>query len=140
MQLEDIDAQLIQLSAEADNEVRVVVNSAIERTVVGGGYVDQLFAGDNSKIVIDGNVVTNLYQQTALDFLVKRLTRIKGEDSTRLGEIVRVFSTRKRLLDTIRTDIRMLAVISVWLFVHVPLTFALLAALISHVYAVFVYW
>ena len=140
LQVEEVDAQMVRLSVAADNEVKGVVNSAIERTVVGGGYLDQLIAKDKSKVIVDGNVLTNIRQQRALDYLVQRLARTQGEDSTRLLEIIRAFGTRKRLLDTIRDDIRMHGMMQVWLLFHVPLTFALCAELIAHIYAVFVYW
>jgi hypothetical protein len=131
---------MIRLGSEAGNVVRGVVGSAIERTVIGGGYIDQLFGRDKSRVIIDGNVTANVQQQRALDYLVQLLTRTRGEDSVRLAEIVREFGTRKRLLDTIREDIRMHGMIQVWLLFHIPLTFALFAALIAHIYAVFVYW
>ncbi len=140
LSLEEMDAQMARLSAQAGNEVRGLVNSAIERTVIGGGYLDQLLGRDKSKVVIDGNVTTNEHQQKALDYLVQRLSRAQGEESNQLSEIVRVFGTRKTLLENIREDIRMLAMMQVWLMFHVPLTFALFAALISHIFAVFVYW
>jgi hypothetical protein len=140
LQLGEVDALMVRLGSEAGNVVRGVVSSAIERTVIGGGYIDQLFGRDKSKVIIDGNVMANVAQQKALDYLVQLLTRTRGEDSARLAEIVREFGTRKRLLDTIREDIRMQGMIQVWLLFHIPLTFALFAALIAHIYAVFVYW
>lgn len=140
LQLEEIDGQMVRLSAAAGNVVRGIVNSAIERTVIGGGYIDQLFGRDKSRVIIDGNVTENAQQRKALDYLVQRLTRSQSNDSVRLGEIVQAFATRKKLLDTIREDIRMHGMIQVWLLIHIPLTFALFAALITHIYAVFVYW
>ena len=35
---------------------------------------------------------------------------------------------------------RLRALLEVWLFVHVPLTVALLAALTAHIVSVFYYW
>ncbi len=140
LQLEEIDSQLTRLSSGSDNEVRGIVNSAIERTVIGGGYLDQLLGRDNSKLVLQGSVVDNTEQQRALDSLLEQMTRIQGLESTRLSEIVRIFGARKRILDTIREDIRMHGLIQVWLLVHIPLTFALFAAMIAHLFAVFVYW
>lgn len=49
---------------------------------------------------------------------------------------------RKRLaqLEQIRRHMRLKAMLEVWLFVHVPLTVALLAALAAHIVSVFYYW
>jgi hypothetical protein len=35
---------------------------------------------------------------------------------------------------------RITAMLEVWLFIHIPATFALLAALTAHIVSVFVYW
>jgi len=140
LQLEEIDSQMTRLATEADNTIRGVVSSVIERTVIGGGYSDQLFGRDQSKVVIEGAVMENTRQQKALDYLVERRTRSQGDESTLLAEIIRALGNRKRLLATIREDIRMHAMIQVWLMVHIPLTFALFAALAAHIFAVFVYW
>lgn len=43
-------------------------------------------------------------------------------------------------LDQIRRHMRLRALLEVWLYVHVPTTFALLAALSAHVISVFYYW
>ena len=49
--------------------------------------------------------------------------------------------TRKSmLLDRLRSDMRFRALMQLWLFFHVPLSFALLAALGAHVVSVFYYW
>ena len=49
--------------------------------------------------------------------------------------------TRKSaLLDRARRDLRLNALLQVWLYVHVPLSFALLAALVAHLFAVFYFW
>jgi ABC-type transport system involved in cytochrome bd biosynthesis fused ATPase/permease subunit len=52
-----------------------------------------------------------------------------------------VLLTRKaELLGRVRRDIQYKAMMDIWLFVHVPLTFALLAALVAHILSVFFYW
>lgn len=140
LQVENTDTQLLKICKNVSADVDSVVSSAIERTVVGGGYRDQLFGRDNSLVVVNGELMNNKGQQKALDYLVERMSRASGEEATRMSEIVRLFSTRKRQLDTIREDIRMHATVQIWLLFHIPVTFALLAALVAHVYAVFVYW
>ena len=39
-----------------------------------------------------------------------------------------------------RRHIRIRAALEIWLYVHVPATFALLAALTAHIVSVFFYW
>lgn len=139
LKVEEIDSELARLTADSSSDTKMVVSSAIERTVIGGGYRDQLFGRDHSSVVVGGNVVSNNGQQQALGFLVEKLSRTEGKENQSVGEIVRAFNTRKRLLDIIREDIRMQSTAQVWLLFHIPVTFALIAALIAHIFSVFVY-
>lgn len=47
---------------------------------------------------------------------------------------------RKSQLERIRRHLRLKALLEVWLYVHVPATIALLAALAAHIISVFYYW
>jgi len=47
---------------------------------------------------------------------------------------------RKSQLDQIRRHMKIRARLEVWLYLHVPMTIALLAALTAHVVSVFYYW
>jgi len=47
---------------------------------------------------------------------------------------------KAQILGRVRRDISYKAMMDIWLYVHVPLSFALLAALLAHVVSVFVYW
>ena len=42
--------------------------------------------------------------------------------------------------DRVRRDLQYRALMQVWLYVHVPLSFALLAALTAHIISVFYFW
>lgn len=139
-ELEEIDESLKQMVTHVDEDVRGVVTSSIERTEVGGGLFDQLTARDNSKVVIDGKIHDNKDQAALINWLVKRLAGVTGEESSYLASIVRECGARQKLLRTIRSDIRMHGLQEIWLYLHVPLSFALLAALMAHIVAVFIYW
>lgn len=63
------------------------------------------------------------------------------ESHTRINQQLVTELTRKSaLLDRVRLDLRLQALLRLWLTIHVPLSFALLAAVIAHVTAVFYYW
>jgi hypothetical protein len=47
---------------------------------------------------------------------------------------------KNQLLERARRDLRYQAILDLWLYVHVPLAFMLLAALVAHVVSVFIYW
>jgi len=58
------------------------------------------------------------------------------------SEIPRVRSLlgrRRAVLDRMRRQMRLRALLEVWLYVHIPLTVALLAALLAHIVSVFYY-
>lgn len=139
LKLEDIDRQLLLLANHTEADVRALVVSAVERTTVGGGMLDQLLALDHSTAFVDGRIVGNRQQLPVLDLLIARLTET-DTNLVQLTTIIRSFTERRKLLHTIRTDIQLQAFLKIWLYLHVPLTFALLAALIAHTFAVFVYW
>ncbi len=75
-----------------------------------------------------------------VSWLVQRLTKSEGDESRRLAAIVRDYGARQKILRTIRTDIKMSGIQEVWLYLHVPLSFGLLAALFAHIVSVFIYW
>ena len=49
--------------------------------------------------------------------------------------------TRKQgMLDRLRRHLKLKSWLQAWLYVHVPMTFALIAALSAHIVSVFFYW
>lgn len=54
--------------------------------------------------------------------------------------VLALLTKRRAQLDQIRRHLRLKAMLEVWLFVHVPLTIALLGALTAHIVSVFYYW
>ena len=54
--------------------------------------------------------------------------------------VLSLLAKRRAQLEQIRQQLRLRAMLEVWLFVHVPLTIALLGALTAHIVSVFYYW
>ena len=51
------------------------------------------------------------------------------------------YSARKKALATqVAKDVQFQALMEIWLYFHVPLSFGLLAALTAHIVSVFFYW
>lgn len=61
-----------------------------------------------------------------------------GNDTLDLVEIL--LERKRSALQRIRKHLRLKSMLEIWLLIHVPLTFALIAALIVHIVAVFYYW
>ena len=65
---------------------------------------------------------------------------VPPEMRERAAGLLVALGRKQELLQRARRDIRYKALLDAWLYVHVPLSFALLAALTAHVIAVFFYW
>ena len=133
---------MMKSAAKLGSEVQTALASAIERTEVGGGAMSQLTAGDSSKVVLPGKgLVATPEQQVLVDYVVERLSQTSHkEQSELLREVANQLGARGRLLRRIRRDIQIQAFLRVWLYVHVPIAVACLAALIAHIVSVFLYW
>ena len=69
------------------------------------------------------------------------LARKLSGDAAKLDKEVFALLLRKNeLLARARRHLRHKTLLDLWLYVHVPLAFALLAALVAHVVSVFIYW
>jgi hypothetical protein len=66
--------------------------------------------------------------------------RYSGSQAAANGQLVSAMTRKGALIDRVRRDLRYRALLELWLYAHVPLSFALLAALIAHVVSVFYFW
>lgn len=146
-ELNEIDTRLREMAQRCEANTRAVVESAIDRTSLGGGVLAQLRGADGSRVLEPENAATstrlvpNPDQRTVIDYLASVVPRAgKREEATMFQELLSVFGRRRTVLARLREDIRLQAWMQVWLFVHVPLTIGTLAALIVHVVSVFLYW
>lgn len=69
-----------------------------------------------------------------------RALRGMGTGSEAEARVVALLEKRREQLAQIRGALRIRALLEIWLFVHIPLTIALIAALTAHVISVFYYW
>jgi hypothetical protein len=141
-ELFELDKQSRSLAQKCAPEVGLAVASSIERTTLGGGVYAQLFSGDNSFFVRGaGAPVRNTDQQAVIDFVAERLPRAqKGIEAANLQQLIVLLCRRQAVLRRIRRDIRLRGWLKIWLYFHIPVTFALLVALVVHIVSTFVYW
>jgi hypothetical protein len=143
-----LDAQCREFARKCEAAVSVAVKSCIERTVVGGGVLDQLTGRDRSLVYLEDSrskqgarLVSNADQRAIIEFTADRIPRAaKRAEAAELQSLVTVLCRRQALLRRIRSDIRLQGWLKIWLYVHVPLTFALLVALLVHIVTTFIYW
>jgi hypothetical protein len=127
--VESIDKQ-IQISAQplSDEDSRTVLDSLGEDPF-GGGLLRRL----SGKPPKGGNAV-------ALRIIRRRVGQCEGAEAIALDQVAVLMQRKAGALNRIRRHVRIRARLEVWLYVHVPLTFALIAALTAHIISVFFYW
>ncbi|MDH3440173.1 MAG: hypothetical protein OEM63_05445 [Gammaproteobacteria bacterium] len=143
-ELFELDNRGRELAARAPEEINAAVISAIERTGIGGGIYSQLLGRDQSLFVPPGSggkTASNRDQQPVIDLVATRIPRAsKVAEAELLEELLEVFCRRQAVLRRIAFDIRLRGRIRFWLLIHVPLTVALLVALVVHIVTTFIYW
>lgn len=128
LSIADIDRECRTLALDLPDEVnRVVEQAAASR--VGGGFLTRL-KGDRVRCPT----------RSAPALLRELGARYRGDQAVINQQLVAALARKSGLLDRARRDIRLRTLIEIWLYFHVPLSFALLAALIAHVVSVFYFW
>lgn len=123
-----IDRQLNDAAQPLGAEHAAIVEMALRDDPFGGG----LFARLSGRYPRCG---------TRAALAAVRADSSRSEAAADPLDKVEVLLERKRSsLSRIRKHLRFKALLEVWLYVHVPMTFALIAALIVHIVAVFYYW
>ena len=148
-ELASLDERCVRSAARIPGEFADVMVSNRDRTLIGGSALRLLAGRDASRLVLpvaagqagSERLVANPEQGAVLDWLGDRLSRsTDGALTQQIGELMSLVSTRRLLLRKLVRDAQIKAWLEIWLYFHVPLSFALLAALIVHVTVVFLYW
>lgn len=145
----ELFAELYQLNREGADiahkcagDVQTAALSSIQRSKVGGGVWSQLIGRDASSFeTLEDGGVANPDQTPVIDYVASRIPKAgKRTEVTYLRELLAVLCRRQTVLRQLREEIRLKGWLKVWLYVHVPMTFATIAALIAHIFSTFVYW
>ncbi len=142
-EMQKLDERCTELSQSCQPTTESAIRSSIERTVVGGSVLDQLFSRDRSSVDSGegGGIKPNPDQREILQLIANLAPRVRAEsESVALQGLVTTIARRQELLRRIRKDIQLQGFLQIWLYVHVPVTVALIAALLIHVVVVFWYW
>jgi len=147
----EIDQNALALADGIDPKIHAVVLRSIENTKLGGGVWTQLRAHDGSDLALESlhKALADREKKTEsktsemptmfamVDFLAERATDKQGEAMRKLIDLI---SRKKSLATKVARDIQFQAMMEIWLYFHVPISFALLAALIAHIVSSFFYW
>ena len=127
--LTDIDRQLFEVAQPLDIQPAAVVQEALDETAFDGGIRQRIsgrYRGGGTA--------------RALDDFRSRSAGGTHPDDKLYDRIEALLARKQAALLRIRRHLRIKALLQVWLYIHVPMTFALLAALSAHIVSVFFYW
>jgi hypothetical protein len=146
--LTEVDRQALSFSASLEPEVNDLVADAILRTRVGGDIWAQLRGRDQSMLLLTpvrqrgySRLVNNPGQEALIAQLAKyQATSRDAEAQHTLQRLLQISGDKAVLLRRLQRDIQLQGLLQAWLYLHLPLSFAMLAALVVHVFSVFYYW
>lgn len=128
LKIVDIDRLCRKLSLELPDAAATAVERAT-KTRIGGGMLRELRAPFMPCPARDAAAQ------------LRALGPTLSQEQVQINQqLVSELTRKSALLDRIRMDLRLKALLRLWLLFHVPLSFALLAAVIAHVVSVFYYW
>jgi len=145
--IDDLDAQALALADSLSSGLRELVIDAIRRTRIGGDPWTQLRARDDSALLLCApfqsgfaRVVGNAGQQRLIEILARQRAAggTTGAGET-LDKLLTVTGDKAVVQRQLQRDIQLQGLMQFWLYLHLPLSFGLLAALAIHVLTVFLY-
>ncbi|TIX50992.1 hypothetical protein [Alteraurantiacibacter aquimixticola] len=121
--LDAIDRQLENAAQPLGRAESDLVIGALEQDPFAGGI---------------GARLTGRYPDCRTVEALDAMAHLDGDAAS--GKVLSLLRKRKAQLDQIRRHMRIRAMLEVWLYIHVPVTIALIAALTAHIVSVFYYW
>jgi len=125
----DLDRAVRPLALGLPDTVNRLVLASAQETRIGGTWRQQFRGHDPDCPTAAAVAGLQTFGKT-----------LRG-DSARVNEQVYALMARKlEMVNRVRRAVALKARLDLWLFIHVPLSIALIAALIAHVVSVFFYW
>jgi hypothetical protein len=157
-EIKRLDESALRLAQNIDPETRLLVSQSVSRVQIGGSWWQQL----TGVYAVPGELgaLGALLRNKAAEVLTPdpRAPADGGDNRTlfmvadrmfdagrkpkseELQKLLNIIAQRKALVERLNRDITLRARMYIWLYLHVPLSIGLLAALLAHVISVFLYW
>jgi len=131
--LRSLDRQLHEAAQPLAAEHAALVQKSLEQNPFGGGFFRR----------ISGKYPDCATRQAQADLRRERayqprMSKEAGEEP--LDKVDALLEKKEATLARVRRHLKLKAALQVWLFIHVPMTFALIASLSAHIISVFFYW
>ena len=125
-----LDGRLLDVARPLDRDQAALVIRAVRRTRIGGNFWQRL-SGSH------GGCATANAQRV---LLAARTHISEGPQAAALDQVLSLLEEKNATLAKTRRHIRLRSLLEVWLFIHIPTTLALIAALTAHIVSVFFFW
>lgn len=127
--LRSIDRQLHDAAQPLEQQYAELVRGSLDQNPFGGGIIRRL---------------SNRYPACRTRRAHDEILQVTGSqpriDEDPMEKVDSLLGRKRAILARTRKHLQLKAMLEIWLYIHVPLTFALIAALIAHVVSVFFYW
>jgi hypothetical protein len=127
--LRSVDRQLHDAAQPLSQSDADLVRSSLAQDPFGGGLMQRLSGQYRNCATRHAQLEIRKHTAKRPDF---------GDDP--LEKIDELLTRKESMLLRVRKHLRLKALLEIWLLVHVPMTFALIAALAAHIISVFFYW
>jgi hypothetical protein len=149
-EIAELDRECLALADKVGPKAHEIVLRSIEGTVIGGSAWQQITRrAPRSRALAQADAALNKLEPGDDDeaagktmlFMADSLTKARGKGEVAdMRRLLDLLSQKKALVERVQKDVQFHALISAWLFIHVPLSIALLGALLVHIVSVFFYW
>jgi len=147
-QIDELDQRSLGM-ANVSRQVEALIVDSIRRTDLGDpSFWTRLRGRDRSYLMIAANsaahpahLVPNFDNHALIEQLAEM--RLAASDEGKRGilqSLLECAGAKAALLQRLRRETKLAAMLRIWLYIHVPVCCALLAALFTHVLTVFLYW
>jgi hypothetical protein len=127
--LRSIDRQLHDAAQPLGPEHAALVQASLDQDPFGGGIVRRL---------------ANRYPGCMTRYAHEQILQVTGSqprvDDDPVEKVDSLLGRKRAILARTRKHLQLKALLEIWLYIHVPMTFALIAALVAHIVSVFFYW
>lgn len=152
LEISELESECLHLAEHLPDTIRQALHREAQQLTVGGSAWRQLTrAGGKMRDALSARQKDVLQQLTELDgnarydlsmyLLAEHIaSHQQAEEQEVMRQILELLGRKNALLARLRENVQYQALMDIWLYLHIPLSFALLAALIVHIVTVFLYW
>jgi hypothetical protein len=129
LRIADLDREMRDKALSLPDDLFALVDRSVAGTRLGGSFMRLLTGRDRG-----------CPTAAAVREWPSLARGLSGDIAKRDKEVYGLVLQKNQLLERARRDLKHKAMLDLWLYLHVPLAFMLLAALTAHVVSVFIYW